>query len=303
VALSLGLVIPSLTAQTASAPHLGVTTKEDWPQVYLNVLVRDRNNFPDTQLTLSDFQLLEDSAPQRIHTMAGVPAPVSVCILVDSSASSKAVKPAVKDAVRSIVQALPSRSEVTISEFGDQAFLDLPFTPASQVPGKIYERLDSRGGTALFDALMATEDYFQAHARWQRRAMVLITDGGENASRESQDAVIRTLLSPSSPILYVLAYPGPTARDTSPRQIKRDEDRLDLLSRMGGGLVFSARNNDDILTRAANIGEAIRSQYALAYTTEEPMADPRLHKLEVRIPQDKAKLKIYGQPGFYTPDR
>ncbi len=156
--------------------------------------------------------------------------------------------------------------------------------------------MEARGGTSLFDSLIATEDYFVTHARNSRRALVLITDGGEDASHTSRADAIRALQTPGAPALFVLAAPenhsavGPS---NGPRTLR-------TLAQAGGGLVFTAHRDGDIPALAARISSALGDLYALSYTSSNSALDGQPHSLDVRLTGNLQRLTLFGQPSFYA---
>jgi VWFA-related protein len=265
--------------------------------VNLNLLVLDKEKHPITGLDGAAFQVFENGAQQTIQSLTGIDGPVSLCLLIDESGSTLAMRQPIGDAAVALVKDLPAGSEVMQVRFADAAYLDLPFTPASSVdPAKI-RQLNSRGGTALFDALIAAEDYVQKNARQKRRALVLISDGGENASKLDLDQTRRRFLKPGAPMLYALstrdekAYPG---------EKMRDERRLKILANGSGGVILPARNAKEMERSTDEISAMIRSQYVLSYASTDPVHDRRFRKLEVRLQQPDKRAEVHAPAGYYA---
>jgi Ca-activated chloride channel family protein len=285
-----------------SVPNrVGTFVRADWPKIDLNILVLDRDRHPQSGLDASAFQVSENGTPQTIQTVATADAPVSLCLLIDQSGSVRTIRPAVVKAAAVLVNQLPAGSEVMLVSFADSAYVDLALTPASSVNIGQSLRPESRGGTALFDGIIATESYFLTHAHQKRRALVLFSDGGENASNRSLEEVQRFLLTPSSPVLYALGFPDESAQDSS-SQSARDAGRLKTLAKMGGGIALFARNGTDLLARAEEVSTMIRSQYVIAYNSTNAVRDGRLLKLEVRMAQANKRMEIHGLSGYFAPD-
>lgn len=271
--------------------------KPYWPEIHLNVLVLDRDKHPQKQLTKSDFQLRQDGAMQPIASMTAQDSPVSLGLIIDTSASTQPLRQQTADAAIALVKGLPAGSEVMAVLFADEGFLDVPFVPVSAIdPDYVVRHLESRGGTALFDSLIAANDYFVTHAHEKRRAMVLISDGGENSSGHSLNDAAHSMLTPRSPLLYVLGMPNEGGKSTHAGE---DRERLKNIARVSGGIDYPAKKPEDVLPLANQISEAIRSQYALTYTSTDAAQNGQLHKLEVMVTH--GGMQVYGLPQYMAP--
>jgi Ca-activated chloride channel family protein len=264
------------------------------------VLILDRAKQPYTRADASTFHLLQDGVPQTIQSVEAMDAPVSLCLLIDNSASTRTIHSQISDAVTAVVKDLPPGSEVMAVQFGWKSSVVLPFTPAASVDPSVFAQLKPDGGNAVFDAVLAADTYLAKHAHHERRAVVLINDGDENASNHSLEDVERSLLSPGGALLYVLNIPDQWS--ISAHSVPY-EHFMKIINGMGDGLVFDARGEKDVLSRAAEISEAIRSQYVLTYTSTDTARDGRLHQLDLRIVQGKTRLQIHGLPAYYAPGR
>lgn len=265
-----------------------------WPQIDVNIFVLDRSGNPAPPTDSHDFQLLQDGAPRTIQFVSGPESPISLALLIDTSGSTRQQFPYVVPAATALIDALPPDSEVAVVFFADQAYCDLPLTPVGSFNPKVWQHLEARGGTAFYDALFATETYFIGHAGHARRALVAITDGGDDASSLSFQQVTRILQTPGAPVLYILAAPP------DPRQnAARDQRNLRSLTSAAGGVVFRARSDSDLPAVAARMSAVMRNQIALSYRAGDADRDGRRHRLEVRLPTKGSA--IYGLPGFYAP--
>ena len=275
-----------------------------WPLIDLNVFVLNRAGNPGPPATPQSFQILQDGTPRTIESTASSDSPISLGLLIDTSGSTCRQRPQVVVAATTLINALPAGSEVTLVFFNDQAYCDLPLTPVSSFNPSVWQYLESRGGTALYDALFATERYFIGHGSHPRRALVLISDGGENASVLSLHQAVRILQTPGAPALFVLSTPTEPLPNVSvsSRQTAREQGNLGTLAAAGGGLVFTARSESDVPAVAGKIAAVMRTQTALSYRARDADRDGRLHRLEVRLPTNGDKLAIYGQPAFYAPE-
>ncbi|HEY6446806.1 MAG TPA: VWA domain-containing protein [Acidobacteriaceae bacterium] len=297
---------PLLHQHSNSQPPLSqaIPLAAIWPQINLNIFVLDQSANPAPPIDPHSFQIFQDGLPRTIQSTAAADSPISLALLIDTSGSTRRQRPQVVSAASTLIDALPPGSEVSVVFFNDQAYCDLPLTPVSSFNPSVWQYLEARGGTAFYDVLVATENYFIGHAGHPRRALVAITDGGENASGVSLQQTVRALETPAAPLFFVLDTPTepPANVSISPRQSAREQGNLRTLAAAGGGLVFTARSENDLNAVAAKIAAVMRSQIAVSYRASDADRDGRLHRLDVRLPVDGAKLRIYGQPAFYAPE-
>jgi Ca-activated chloride channel family protein len=267
-----------------------------WPDVNLNVLVLDKSGAPQ-KIGEQTFQLFEDHAERPLRFPAAEDSPVSLALLIDNSASAQERKPAIVSAVKAIIQALPADSEVTAISFGSVAFLEFPFTPASKVDLSLMDKIPAEGLTALYDAVAMTEDYFVANAKYQRRALVVLSDGEDNASRNTAETVLRGVLFPGAPTIYACRVRDPRRTLNELKESARGTKILKFLAEVGGGPVFDL--DPDPTAAAAQIVAAIRSQHVLQFTAADPARDGKERKLAVRLPVKD--VQIHVSPAYFAP--
>jgi Ca-activated chloride channel family protein len=294
-----GQAADSVATSAPRKVHLppDLPVKAYWPEIHLNVLVLDKDKHPAGQLTKADFQIRQDGVSQAIESVSAPDAPVSLGLIIDTSSSTQPLRQQTADAAVALVKGLPAGSEVMAVLFADEGYLDVPFVPVSAIdPDYVVRHLESRGGTALFDSLIAANDYFVSHAHEKRRAMVLISDGGENASMKTLNDAAHSILTPRSPLLYLLGMPNEGGKTAHAGE---DRERLKNIARVSGGIVYPAGKPDDAPGLAKEISEAIRSQYALTYTSTDASQNGQLHKLDVTVRH--GGMQVYGLPEYMAP--
>jgi VWFA-related protein len=266
--------------------------------VDLNVLVVDRDKHPVSGVDGKALQILDDGMSRTIESVTGTDGPISLCLLVDQSGSTKSMRQPISDAAVALVKGLPTGSEVMVVHFADNAFLDVPFTPVSAVDWSKVRLMESRGGTALFDALVAAEDSILAKARQKRRALVIISDGGDNASKLSLEQAARRLAWPvGAPMIYALRL---SDGDEYPAESYHEERTLKTLTKAGGGVTLVARNAKEMAQKAEEISAMIGSQVAISFTSPDAENPGRFHKLDVRRAQGAKGEEVHAMPGFFA---
>jgi len=267
-----------------------------WPEINLNILAVDMSGQPDTTLDKSAFRLFEDGVERSLESVVAEDAPVSVALLIDTSGSTKDSMAATASVATAIIQSLPDASEVMAVLFADEASIGQPFTSAHAAPLSFLNQLQAHGGTSFYDALIVSEAYVAAHAQFARRALVVLSDGGDNASRHKLQDAVRSLQQPGTPTVYFVVQPEPRAsgfeRSRTERIIKT------LVSADGGVMILPTKDQGPALL-GQHIAALIRSQYSVNFTASDPATDGKSHKLEVRV--ERPKLKICVMPLYFAP--
>jgi Ca-activated chloride channel family protein len=283
--------IPPVLGVSGSQPIPSALQK--WPKVTLNVLALDRVKEPFTLPDPSVIEVSEEQKAQTIKSVAGPGTPVSLCLLIDHSSSLRSFRGAIDDAATSLIKHLPQESEAMVAVFEGESVLAVPFTAAATFDRGMLTYPALRGGSAIFDSLVATDRYFLRYARYERRALVLITDGSENGSEYSLSETARLMQIPDGPLVFALQIPHKEIRD----ERRHDNKMLDKLTKATGGFVFEADERSDILTSSNKISQAISHQYAVTYTSSQTAPDNRLRRLEVWISQ--VGIELCAAPGYY----
>jgi hypothetical protein len=266
-----------------------------WPSVGLNLLFFNETNSSEPVPNLSGIQVVEDRVPQSIESVLGPQVPISLCFLIDDSGSTLELSRSIAGSVAAIAHSLPPESEIAVIHFADHAFLDLPFTLADKVDPKILSIGSHRGGTALYDALVATVDYSQQHAHYRRRAIVLVTDGEDNASTLNLDQTLKRMGHPSGPILYALFFHG---NDMSRTELRHGGRVLEILVNTIGGLVFRPVEQKDVhpieaaIDAAVHLAAAMHGQIVVTYKSTNPSQDQKPRKVEVTLPQSSLEIRF-----------
>lgn len=290
-----GRVLPSQSVSDIARPAT-LLADDSWPEVKLNVVVFDRHGVPQN-VDEREFRLFEDGAERPLQFRDSQDSPVSLALMIDSSGSIFKSKDAIITAVKAIVRGLPDNSEVMAVVFSNLAFLDLPFTPVSKIDYSFLDRLQARGPTGLYDAVVATENHIIANAKYARRALVILSDGENNASQVSIGVVYRAMEHPGAPVVYACRVSK--ASLLIPNDSAVGHINMKFLAKEGGGAEFSL--DPDPEAAAAQIAKAIRSQYVLRFTAADPTRDGKAHKLAVRIPVKDVQIHVL--PVYRAPSK
>jgi Ca-activated chloride channel family protein len=269
---------------------------EAWPQVRFDVTVMGRDDEPVKGLTAGQMEIRDNGQVVSGATLiAAGDEPQSICLLVDTSGSNYDKLDAIRVELLALIRDLPASDEVCAIDFSIQAYMDVAPTMDRRPLVKWVDSLRASGGTALRDALRGAAMELESHARYRSRAIVLIGDGGENASKCSEAQMLEALHAIGGPVLYsVINGNAEDERDHA------DRVRLQGWTAETGGLVFPIRHRQDEDAAVARLMRVLSGRYRLVYTPPDTAADGKGHRLEVQLTQDlrKQKLKVVVARGY-----
>lgn len=285
-------------ADTLAKGDRGYVLRRDVEEVVLNITVLDDKNKLVMNLDKSDFKVFEDGVQQTIVSFQHDDLPVSMGILVDNSGSMRDKREAVNSAALDLVKASNRDDEAFIVNFSDEAYIDQDFT--SDI-GKLRDGLahiDSKGGTALYDAVVASADQLAKGAKRSKQVLLVITDGEDNASVMSLQQTIQRIQALQGPVVYAI---GLLFKDEGGgREARRARRALEDLSTYTGGVAFFPKTLGDVDEIAAEVARDIRSQYTIGYhsTKAESLGGYRIVKVEAHAP-GYGKLTVRTRSGYY----
>ncbi len=203
-------------------------------------------------------------------------------------------RPAVNQAAINLVRASNPQDEVFVVNFNDEYYLDQDFT--SQVP-KLREALDkieARGGTALYDAVVASADHLKKNARLDKKVLLVVTDGEDNASRETLEQAVRRLQEENGPTVYTIGLLG------NERQ-RRARRALTALAEQTGGVAFFPKDLSEVDSITQEVAHDIRNQYTIGYRPKRPqnLGGYRSVKVEAHAHGYK-RLTVRTRTGYYA---
>jgi len=266
-------------------------------EVTLHATVVDDRQRLITDLDKTAFAVFEDGQPQQITSFGRSDVPVSVGILIDNSGSMREKRPSVNQAALNLVRASNPQDEVFIVNFNEEPFLDQDFTNNIGQMKEALERVASRGGTALYDALVAASDHLRKSAKLDKKALLVITDGEDNASRETLEAAVRKLAVDGGPTVYTVGLLNEEERGAA----KRAKRALRLVSEQTGGVSFFPSNYADVDSITNQVAHDIRNQYTIGYKPSTPKTSGgfRTVRVEARAPGYK-RLQVRTRTGYYA---
>ena len=267
-------------------------------EVRLNVAVVDNAGRSVQTLDKDAFRVFEDNTPQTISSFRHEDLPVSLGILIDSSGSMYDKRPAVDATSLDLVKLSNPQDEAFLVDFSWEAFIDQDFTNDI---GKLQQGLSyikSSGGTAIYDALVASADYLSKNAKHPKQVLLVITDGEDNASSATLEAAIRRIQDFDGPVVYCIGLLfGDDTNKSESRQARRV---LETLSEQTGGVAYFPKSLKEVDAIAKEVANDIRTQYTIAYHSTKPpeQGGYRVVRVEAKD-RNYGKLSVRTRSGYY----
>lgn len=272
----------------------GFVFHSDVQEVLLHATVIDDKQRMITNLDKNAFTVFEDGKPQVIKSFRHEDIPISLGIVIDNSGSMREKRAKVNKAALNLVRASNPQDEVFIVNFSDEFFLDQPFTSKISLLQSALEKYETRGGTALYDAVVASADELKRHGKLQKKILFVVTDGEDDASRESLEQAVRMLQEENGPTVYCIGLLG----EERQRRAKR---ALQTIAERTGGIAFFPRSLNEVDEISSAVARDIRNQYSIGYkpTTPKTAGGYRTIRVEARA-TGHGKLTVRTRSGYYA---
>ena len=268
--------------------------RADVQEVLLHATVIDDKQRMITNLDRNAFTVFEDGKPQTIKSFRHEDIPISLGIVIDNSGSMREKRAKVAKAAVNLVRASNPQDEVFVVNFSDEYFLDQPFTSKINLLQEALEKYETRGGTALYDAVVASADELVRHGKLQKKILFVVTDGEDDASRESLEQAVRRLQEENGPTVYTIGL----LSDERQRRAKR---ALQTMAERTGGIAFFPRTLDEVDAISSTVARDIRNQYTIGYkpTTPKSVGGYRTIRVDARA-SGHGKLTVRTRSGYYA---
>lgn len=274
----------------------GLILRRDVEEVVLNVTVLDGTKLVQ-DLARDNFQISEDGVRQKILSFQHTDLPVSIALVVDNSGSMFRKRPSVNKSALDLIAASNPQDEAFVVNFSDEAFIDQDFTSDVSKLRDGLTHIDSRGGTALYDAVVASADKLAADAKRPKQVLILITDGEDNASTLNLEQTIRRVQELSGPVIYSIGLLF--GDEMSRAEAKHARHALEMLSAETGGVAFFPKSIEQIDEIAAEVARDIRNQYTIGYHSTKPTSEPGFRRIQVNVEGRSGKLTARTRTGYF----
>ena len=283
------------TGNSQSGSHI----KVDVNLVVLHTTVLDdRGKFVEG-LAQDNFRVYEDKVEQKISVFKREDIPVSMGLVIDNSGSMRDKRPRVNEAALTLVQNSNPQDEAFVVNFNDDFYLDLDKDFSNSIPElkEALERIDARGSTALYDAIIGSIDHLKKGKK-EKKVLLIVTDGEDNTSRNSLEKTIREIQKTDT-VIYTIGL----LSQESKRSAKNAKKALTEIALASGGLAYFPENVDDVHSICEQVAHDIRHQYTLGYYPSNATKDGTFRSVHVDVipPRGKGKLVARTRNGYYAP--
>jgi len=290
-------------AQAAAAVDAGSQRpiRIDVDLVLVNVSVIDPYNRFVTGLAKEHFRVFEDDVAQSVSHFSSEDVPISVGLLFDASGSMADKIDKARMSVMQFFRSSNPADEFFLIGFNDRPFQISEFTTD---PGQLQNKLnftEAKGRTSLFDAI-----YLGLHemrkAKYARKVLLVISDGGDNHSRYSERDIKRAVQESDVQVYAVGIYEPYSSRSRTPEELA-GPSLLTEIAESTGGRQFPVENLNDLPDIARKIGRELRSVYVLGYQPTNDKRDGKWRKIQVKLaaPRGLPPLQLFSKSGYYAP--
>ena len=275
----------------------GYVLHADVEEVVLNCTVLDANRLA-LDLKKEDFRVSEDGVPQTLISFQHTDLPVSIALVVDNSGSMSRKRPSVNKSALDLIQASNPQDEAFVVNFSDEAFIDQDLTSEINKLRDGLGHIESRGGTALYDAIIGSADKLAADAKHPKQVIIVITDGEDNASEQTLEQTVLRVQKLSGPVVYTIGLLF--GDEMSRSEVRHAHRALEMLSTETGGMAFFPKSIEQIDQIAAEVARDIRTQYTLGYHSTKPTTEPGFRHVEVTAEsKSHGKLTVRTRTGYF----
>lgn len=296
---------PLLSILVCSLLACGLLTAQkivvDTTLVVIPVTVTDPSNRFVLGLEKNDFHISEDSVEQKITHFSAEDAPLSVGLLVDTSGSMDLKLSTSRRAVQEFLKTMNAQDEAFLIQFSDEAKVVQPFTSNTKEIESHMTDLKAGGLTALLDAVdLGVKE--MKKAKNPRKALVIVSDGGDNHSRYTA-ADIKDVVKEADTQIYAFGVFEPNLIPGLATEVVSGPKLLGQIAEQTGGRAYGASEFSQLPGIAEKIAIELRNQYVLAYYPTNSERDGKYRHVEVKIEQPKGlpALKARWRLGYYAP--
>jgi Ca-activated chloride channel family protein len=267
----------------------------------VNVTVTDPYNRLVTGLDPDNFRVFEDNIEQEVVTFSAEDVPISIGVIFDLSGSMANKIGKAREAAIQFFKTANPQDEFFLVSFNERAELTSAFTNSVEdLQGRMMLTAP-KGRTALLDAIYLGLSQMRG-ARNGKRALLILSDGGDNHSRYNESDIKR-LVKEADTQLYAIGIFDPLGyRNRTPEELN-GPSLLSEVTEMTGGRVFAVENLNDLPDIASKIGMELRNQYVLGYRPSNKAHDARWRKIKIKLraPKGLPPLNVYSKTGYYAP--
>jgi Ca-activated chloride channel homolog len=293
-----GAEAPAATGNAATKAHPGAFIRMNVDMVLVPITVTDPMNRLVTGLEKEDFQIYENNGEQRISSFVSEDAPVSIGIIFDLSGSMTSKLVRARESILQFVKTANPEDEFFVIGFNDRPELIEDFTSSVEDIQARLATVHSGHRTALLDAIYYGVEKMK-EAKHERKALLVVSDGGDNRSRYTEGEV-RSQVRESDVEIYSIGIFDPYAATPEERT---GPQLLNELSEETGGRLYRVDDLSEMGDIAEKISTELRNQYVIGYTPKDISRDGKWRKVKVKLnpPAGLPQLTVHARTGYYAP--
>lgn len=267
--------------------------KKEVQEVVLHATVVDDQRHLVTNLDRPAFTVFEDGVRQATTSFHRDDVPVAMGIVIDNSGSMREKRNKVNEAVLNLIRASNPNDEIFVVNFSQDSYLDQDFTSDINLLQQALRKVSAQGSTALYDAIIASAAHLKSNPRVERKVLLVITDGRDNASQETLQEATRRLQQQTGPTLYAIGLLSDELKQSG-------TDALQSLAASTGGVAFFPQSLDEVDGITRTIAHDIRSQYTIGYKSTNPNPNGGYRRIQVTAQAPGYRgLTVRTRSGYY----
>ena len=290
---------PKATGQQAPSNRL----RSESDLVVLHVTVADDRGAFVPELKEGNFRIFEQNIEQKISVFSQDDIPVTMGLVIDNSGSMREKREQVNAAAMTFVRTSNPQDEAFVVNFNDEYYLDTDgdFTSDQRNLNDALSRIDTRGSTALYDALIGSLDHLKKGHK-DKRVLLLVTDGDDDASSKTLEDAMKAAQQ-SSATIYAVGVFSEDDRKNDKRMVRHSRKVLTELAAATGGLAYFPDSLSEVTPICEQVAREIRNQYTLGYYPVNTARDGTFRTVQVKVipPNGRGKLSVRTRTGYYAP--
>jgi Ca-activated chloride channel homolog len=270
--------------------------------VALRVTVTDDKGQFVPNLQQDNFRVFEDKVEQKIAVFSNTDVPVTMGLVIDNSGSMREKRAQVNAAALTFVKTSNPQDEAFVVNFNDEYYLDTEhdFTSDEQELNEALSRIDTRGSTALYDAIVGSLDHIKKGHK-DKKVLLVITDGDDDASRMTLEQALKAA-EQSNAAIYAIGVFSDDDRKNDKRMVRHSKKVLAELADATGGMAYFPDSLDQVEPVCAQVARDIRNQYTIGYYPSNTVKDGSFRSIQLQLipPRGRGKMFARTRSGYYA---
>jgi VWFA-related protein len=294
--------VPNIPPPPGLAPSQGGAIKASVDLVVLHVTItNDAGQFVG-DLKKSDFRVLENKVEQNISVFSREDVPVTMGLVIDNSGSMREKREQVNSAAMTFVKTSNPQDEAFVVNFNDEYYLDTDgdFTSDPKDLNNALSRIDTRGSTALYDAVIGSLDHLKKGHK-DKHVLLVVTDGDDDASRKTLADTMKAA-EQSNAAIYAIGVFSADDRKNDKKMVRKSTRELKELAEVTGGMAYFPETLDDVKPICEQVARDIRNQYTVGYYPTNASKDGTFRPVQVQLvaSEGHGKLSVRTRTGYYA---